>query len=68
MRVCIHVCMFMYECVFMCVNVYVRCMYVHVCVCMHVRGDFNKFPDVFVQSFKIVVDSWKFSMLLLYIL
>ena len=29
---------------------------------------FNKFPDLFVQAFKIVVDSWKFIMLLLYIL
>ena len=29
---------------------------------------FNKFPDIFVQAFNIVVDSWKFSMLLLYIL
>ena len=29
---------------------------------------FNKFPDFFVQAFKIVVDSWEFSMLLLYIL
>ena len=35
----------------------------------YVRGAFNKFPDFFfVQAFKIVVDSWKFSMLLLYIL
>ena len=32
------------------------------------RGSFNKFPDFFVQAFKIVVDSWKSSMLLLYIL
>ena len=32
------------------------------------RGEFNQFPDFFIQSFKIVVDSWKFSMLLLYIL
>ena len=31
-------------------------------------GTFNKFPDFFVQAFKIVVDSWKFTMLLLYIL
>ena len=31
-------------------------------------GAFNKFPDIFGQAFKIVVDSWKFSMLLLYIL
>ena len=32
------------------------------------RGEVNKFPDFFVQAFKIVVESWKFSMLLLYIL
>ena len=33
------------------------------------RGAFNKFPGFFfVQAFKIVVDSWKFSMLLLCIL
>ena len=31
------------------------------------RGVFNKFQDFFVQGFKIVVDSWKFNMLLLYI-
>ena len=28
----------------------------------------DKFPDFFVWAFKIVVDSWNFSMLLLYIL
>ena len=28
----------------------------------------NKFPDFFVQAFKIVVDTWKFSILLLFIL
>ena len=32
---------------------------------MNIRGAFNKFEDFFVQAFKIVVDSWKFSMLLL---
>ena len=32
------------------------------------HGAFNKVPDFFVQAFKIVIDSWKFSMLLLYIL
>ena len=31
-------------------------------------GAFNKFPDFFVQAFKIGVDSWKFTMLLPYIL
>ena len=32
-------------------------------------GAFNRFPDFFfVQAFKIVIDSWKFTMLLLYIL
>ena len=35
----------------------------------NIRGAFNKFPDFcFVQAFKIVVDSWKFSMLLLFII
>ena len=34
----------------------------------YVRGAINKFPDIFVQAFKIVVDSWKLTMLLLYIL
>ena len=33
-----------------------------------IRGVYNRFPDFFVQIFKIVVDSWKFSMLLLCIL
>ena len=32
------------------------------------RGAFNKSPDFFVQAFRIVADSWKFTMLLLYIL
>ena len=39
-----------------------------VCVCVCVCGAFNKFPDFFVKAFKIVVDSSKFPMLLLYIL
>ena len=34
----------------------------------HIHGAFIKFPDFLVQAFKIVIDSWKFSMLLLYIL
>ena len=35
---------------------------------IYIRGAFNKFPDFFLQVFKIVVDSWKISILLLYIL
>ena len=35
---------------------------------LEIHGAFNKFPDFFVQAFKIVVDSWEFNMLLLYIL
>ena len=35
---------------------------------LELRGPFNKFPDFFVQALKIVVDSWKFTMWLLYIL
>ena len=34
----------------------------------HICGAFNKFPDYFVHAFRIVIDSWKFTMLLLYIL
>ena len=34
---------------------------------IYIYISFNKFPDFFVQAFKIVVDSWKFSKLLLYI-
>ena len=33
----------------------------------YIRDAFNKLLDIFVQAFKIVVDSCKFSMLLLYI-
>ena len=32
------------------------------------HGTFNKFPDFFVHTFKIIVDTWKFTMLLLSIL
>ena len=32
------------------------------------RGAFNKFQTFFVQAFKIGIDSWKYTMLLLYIL
>ena len=39
-------------------------IYMYICVC----GLFNKFPDFFVQAFNIVIDSWKFTILLLYIL
>ena len=28
-----------------------------------VRSEFNKFPDFFLRAFKIVVDSWEFTML-----
>ena len=34
----------------------------------YIRGAYDNFPDFFVWAFKIVVDSWKFNMLLLYIL
>ena len=33
-----------------------------------IRGTFNKFPEFFVQEFQFARDSWKFCMLLLYIL
>ena len=39
-----------------------------VCVCVCVCGAFNKFPDFFCTGIWIFVDSWKFTMLFLYIL
>ena len=33
---------------------------------IHIRDAFNKFPDFFAQAFKIVVDSWKFTMYILW--
>ena len=50
-------------------DIYIH-IYTHTHTLMHlyIRGAFNKVPDFFIQAFKIVIDSWKFSMLLLYIL
>ena len=49
--------------------IYIIYIYIYIYAYSHpyIRGAFNKFPDFFVQAFKIVIDSWKFSMLLLYI-
>ena len=51
--------------VFCCSSLYTH---THTHTHTYIYGVFNKFPDFFVQAFKIVVDSWKFTMLLLYIL
>ena len=55
-----------------CVIIYLTiCVFIYIIyyICIHIRVAFNEFPDLFfVQAFKIVVDSWKFSKLLLYIL
>ena len=57
--------MHIYPCTSIYIYIYTRlCMHIYT----HIRGAFNKFPDFFVQAFKIVVDSWTFTMLLLYIL
>ena len=51
---------YIYMIFMICIYIYYRYTYV--------GGAFNNFPDFFVQAFKIVVDPWKFSILLLYIL
>ena len=43
-------------------------VYIYIYIYIYIRGALNKFLDFFVQAFKIVVYSWKFSTLLLYIL
>ena len=57
---CIYVCMHIYVCIYVCLYLYVR---MHMYVVPSIRSQ-----TFFKQAFKIVVDSWKFSMLLLYIL
>ena len=43
-------------------------IYIYIYTHTHTQGAYDKFPDFFICAFKIVLDSWKFSMLLLYIL
>ena len=64
-QVCEYVCVYIYVCVCVCVCVCVRA---RLWKGQHTHGAFNKIPDIFVQAFKIVVDYWKFTILLLYIL
>ena len=53
---------------YVCVCIYIY-IYIYIYICVYIRGVFNTFPDFFfVRAFKIVVQSWKFSILLLYIL
>ena len=42
--------------------------YPNIYIYIYIYGAFNKFPDIFIKTFKIVVDSLKFTTLLLYIL
>ena len=74
---CIYICVYMYTYAYICIYMLT---YVYICILMHththiyiyiyiyIRSDFNKFADIFVEAFRIVVDPRKFSMLLLYIL
>ena len=47
--------------------IFVGCVCFSLFLSIYLRGAYDKFPDFFVWAFKIVVDSWKFCMLLLYI-
>ena len=42
-------------------------IYKYIYIYIYIRGAYDRFPDFFVWAFKIV-DSWKFSILMLYIL
>ena len=41
---------------------------VYIYIYIYIRGAFNKFQDFLIQAFEVDVDSWNFTMLLLYIL
>ena len=63
---CVHICIHIHE---LYIPIYKHTyVYAHSSIYKHIHGAFNKFPDFFVQAFEIVIDSWKFSMWLLYIL
>ena len=60
---------YIYAYLYICTHTYIYThMYIHTYVYINIRGAYDKFPDFFVWTFKIIVDSWKFCMLLLYIL
>ena len=42
--------------------------YIYIYIYIYIRGTYDNFQTFFVWAFKIVVESWKFNMLLLYIL
>ena len=42
--------------------------HIYIYIYIYIYSVFNKFPDFFVQAFKSVGDSWKFTLLLLCIL
>ena len=63
-------------CVYVCMSMWVHdkqcvthiCTYESIFYPIYIYEAFNRFQDFFVQAFKIVIDSWKVSMLLLYII
>ena len=67
---CVCVCMCVCMCIYVCVCLYIyMCVCVCACMCIYIYMVHSiRFQTFFVQAFKIVIDSWKFSMLLLYIL
>ena len=56
----------LYTCIY--IYIYILYIYIYIYLYIYIRCAFNMFPDFFVQAFKIVVDTWKFTMLLLYII
>ena len=65
--VCVYVCMCVWDLVWWLLTYCHQSLLTVSTLSLYIRGAFNQFPDIFVQAFKIVVDSWKFTMLLLYI-
>ena len=53
----------------MCISSHINpCRLFNAKYCLHIRGAYDKFPNFFRMGIVIVVNSWKFTMLLLYIL
>ena len=50
----VSVCVYIYIFFYVCMHTYI---YIYIHTYTYIRGAFNKFPDFFLQAFKIVVDS-----------
>ena len=57
-----------YDDIYIYIYIYIYIIYIYIYIYIYYEGHTISFQTFFVREFKILVDSWQFSMLLLYIL